>query len=255
MSTEKTIRIQAKSALKGNWVQIIISMIIVCIVMVALIYAEGGVQFALGCFNNYTGELIKSKEILYYIVLLVGTVFLLLLSPLVNGVFRELYKVASGQEADVSDVTYYFRHRYMGTVVLNFVLAIIYGVVSTVFDFELWTSVVFEAMGTADTDIAVVGLTIIGIGTAILDVIFAIIIFIYPLFVYVSDDELGVGGSLASLGTAVKNRAKLVRLTFTFTGWLLLCFFVVPAFYVVPYLMTSYAVSARWIIQMNKNII
>lgn len=50
----------------------------------------------------------------------------------------------------------------------------------------------------------------------------------------------------------VKNFGNTMKLYFGFAGWIALCFFVVPAFYVLPYISTSFATSAKWLISIEK---
>ena len=38
----------------------------------------------------------------------------------------------------------------------------------------------------------------------------------------------------------------------SFSGWLLLCFFVVPALYVIPYVSVSALTSAKWLFQLDE---
>lgn len=46
-----------------------------------------------------------------------------------------------------------------------------------------------------------------------------------------------------------KNRSRYLRLVLSFLPWLLSCFFVIPALYVMPYFQTACAFSARWMLE------
>jgi hypothetical protein len=39
----------------------------------------------------------------------------------------------------------------------------------------------------------------------------------------------------------------------SFAGWFALCFFVVPALYVLPYFAVAAANSARWLFEMERS--
>ena len=46
-----------------------------------------------------------------------------------------------------------------------------------------------------------------------------------------------------------KNRSRYLRLVLSFLPWLLSCFFVIPALYVMPYFQTACAFNARWMLE------
>ena len=50
---------------------------------------------------------------------------------------------------------------------------------------------------------------------------------------------------------SIKNFISTIKLFIGFIGWAALCFFVVPAFYVVPYFLTTSAMSAKWLFELE----
>ena len=72
----------------------------------------------------------------------------------------------------------------------------------------------------------------------------------YFLAVYIFIDGQGKLPARACIKHSVlmmkRNTIRYAKLLLSFLPWFLLCFFVVPALYVIPYFGASCAVSAKW---------
>lgn len=49
------------------------------------------------------------------------------------------------------------------------------------------------------------------------------------------------------------NKAKVLKLFFSFTPWILLCFTVLPILYVLPYVMQAMSLSGKYILELSRN--
>lgn len=257
MSTEKIIRNQAKQSLKGNWVAIIsaVLFILTAIIGIALIGS-----LVLNFFETYdyeTGETIKENRIAEIIVNFALIVSALFLSPLYSGLYRMFINTARYGKTDLSDFFYFFAEKqlYLKALIINFVSGVLviglgYGLnpyfyvnMATGMDINNITELSFDT-------ICLTGSYIAGI---------VIKIFLYMIFVHYPILYLSVNEhyplshfTFKMYSFALKNFGKTFKLLFTFTGWIALCFFVVPAFYVLPYLGVSMANSAKWLFGINE---
>lgn len=72
----------------------------------------------------------------------------------------------------------------------------------------------------------------------------------YFLAAYIFIDGQGTLPARACIDYSVRlmkrNTMRYIKLLLSFLPWFLLCFFVVPALYVIPYFQASCAVSAKW---------
>ena len=65
---------------------------------------------------------------------------------------------------------------------------------------------------------------------------------------YGIDDSRGAARYIFGyLGFSFRHFWAFIRLTFSMLGWILLCFFVAPVFYVGPYALCAAVNSARWL--------
>lgn len=72
-------------------------------------------------------------------------------------------------------------------------------------------------------------------------------------YLYVSEEGCGVRKSIKQSVYFMKNRkSELFVFDLSYIGWLMLCVFIIPAFYVIPYYMASRALYARVLIETNQ---
>jgi hypothetical protein len=258
MSTEKIIKNQAKKSLAGNWSSLIAAIMFVLVMLIAV---DGLISLLACAFNLVdmdTGEVIESKEFLFYVITTVVYVGLFFLSPIVNGVLRMFSSVALQGKCKISDVFFYFKSgaAYFKTLMLNLILAALYAILGFGLDFYKYATMITgkSLQDGLEFDI----LTFVLIATMIVSIVFKICIYLifihYPLIAYATFDNISVAKCVVGLwGFSTRHLGSTIKLLFSFVGWILLCFFVVPAFYVLPYLIESVSISAKWLFSLDKD--
>ena len=90
--------------------------------------------------------------------------------------------------------------------------------------------------------------------SVIIKVLIYLVFVHYPLNAYAQDESKSVVKyAFGYIGFSLRNLWKTIKLIFSFIGWIALCFFVVPAFYVLPYILVSMSYSAKWLFTLNRN--
>lgn len=259
MKTEKVITLQAKERLKGNWITVIASFVFICAVLLCLNCLQSIALLALDTVNYDSGEFRYGTELPVFLSNLALFAAILLVSPLLNGFLKICYEISQGINTQISRLFYCFKSfkLYFKTLFLDLIPLIITFLCVSVYDiFTSFLSQSYIYLQIED-NFGIIGLNIAMLLTDLaLAFVFVLIVFLfmhYPLFLYADD----CSGSIVfyyskGIYIAVKHFKSTLKLFFRFIGWILLCFFVVPAFYVLPYYAVSFAVSAKWLISLEK---
>lgn len=258
MSTEKIIRQQAKKSLRSNWVNIIASVLAFCTVLIAI---EG--LFYLFCIlfklvDIETGVENESTLLFYCLAIAVAFVLFLFVSPIINGIIRMVYCTSALGKAEIYDMFFFFRNggRYFKTILLNLFLSAFFGVLSFGLDVHGYLSMIFDRSIYDGLSFDVISFALLGayIVSLLIKVLIYFLFIHYPLVAYSMNSGANYGKYFFGyIGFSAKNLWKTLRLFFSFAGWIALCFFVVPAFYVLPYLATSMVNSAKWLFALEKD--
>ena len=89
------------------------------------------------------------------------------------------------------------------------------------------------------------------VSTAVVVVCYIIFVH-YTFLAYGFNEHLPLGIYLPRMmAFSIKNFIPTIKLFIGFIGWAALCFFVVPAFYAVPYFLTASAMSAKWLFELE----
>lgn len=260
MSTEKTIKNQAKKLLTGNWVTVITAVVAVLIGAILLEGVSYIVMLALDIFDIDTFEIAEGGTRKAVLINFAMYCIMFLLSPVINGVYKIVCDIAKTGKGDITGLVFYFRNgRYFKTLCVNFNIFVVFMFFSSIFNVYGYVSLVTESIlkNNPSFDIIVnIILVMAWLVTALLITLFYIIFVNYSMFLYAYDYNCSVirctfGMYLFSL----KNLGAAFKLVISFLGWIALCFFVVPAFYVFPYIMTSMAVSAKWLFALDKDLV
>lgn len=258
MSTEQTIRIQAKQSLKGNWGLLIAAVIFISIIMLFLNSVSNVIGLFFKVFDTDTGMVLNNKQWIYQIISCGMAVPALLATPLINGAYKMFYNISQNSKTEMSDLFYYFRgmSRYLKTLSLNILISLMYFVISYGLDCYAYVSAfsgksLQNGLTTDIMTLALLGAMVVSVAIKFL----AYFIFVhFVLFAYAQDDSKKVLHYVFGICSfSVKHLGETIKLLFTFLGWIALCFFVVPAFYVLPYIMTSFATSAKWLFALEKD--
>lgn len=253
MGIEKTIKQQAREALKGNISVLIAGLLLVSGAAMLVIYLGYAVMTAFGIVDIETDELADSAAfgvvIAYYAIEFVEVLLLTLLSPLLNGALKAAANTAVSGKCSVGDLFFYFGRGmlYGKTVVLNLLLFLIW---------SLLTSPLRAVVEMRPFDGSEAADFIYWVGVAVC-VIWGILVYAwfvhYPLCAYSLDSGRSVGFyAFTLIGFSFRNFGKFLKLFFSLIGWILLCFFVLPILYTAPYASVAMISSARWLLEDER---
>lgn len=258
MSTEKIIRQQAKDSLRSNWTNVIAAVLAFFAVVIAL---EGLLYifcFQFKLVNIETGSINQNKQLFYYLAEIVVFVLFLFVSPVINGIIKMVYNTSALGKAEIYDMFFFFKKagRYFKTVLFNFFLLALFSVLSFGLDVYGYLSMFFDK--SLSDGFYFDGISFLLLGAYIISVVLKILIFFmfihYPIIAYSMNMNVPYGKYFFGfVGFSARNLWATLKLFFSFIGWMALCFFVVPAFYVLPYLMTSMVTSAKWLFALEKD--
>lgn len=255
MSTEKTIKLQAKSLLKGNWSTIISATIFLCVIPITIFTLSDFICVLCGVYDK-NGEISQNMSIVYGLITSFAYVILLFCSPIANGLIKICCNTAFGRNAQMSDLFFYFKSisnyfitLIFNTIILAFAITLSYGL--DVYHFiALLTDCTLE--GAINFSIQQILLLAALIITVIIKLFIYFIFVHYPLIAYSTFENMPITKCVFSMYIfSLRHLKQTIKLAFGFIGWAALCFFVVPAFYVLPYAMTSACVSAKWLFKLD----
>lgn len=258
MSKEKTIKAQASSALSGNWVTAVAGLFFVFALGLIIYLCT---QLAETIFGIWTedGMLKEGGDTVFTVIISAAVLGYVLISPVKNGFFKLCYNLSKGARADFGDLLYFFkRNNYIDTVEFNLLIAIriiinillalipyfLIKAATIIFSVQLLTTV------TANEIFSVINIILFILGIII--GLFLSVRLLTAEFAYIE-----FGNDFKTVFTAsraiVKSYKKdLNGLFYSFIAWISLCFFVLPAIYVIPYFTTSFANSSKWLLKMYK---
>lgn len=181
------------------------------------------------------------------------------LTPLINGFFKSAYTVAHNEIPSFWEIFSFFKSPklYFKTILLNLIFVVILSLAFFAFDFGYLVTMITDSLKTSNTALTTLITAVLNIvfgAVSVLLISFVYLFFInYAMFLFIDDSNSNVFCCFGKgVKMFVKNFGNTMKLYFGFAGWIALCFFVVPAFYVLPYISTSFATSAKWLISIEK---
>lgn len=248
MNKEKLIKNQALTSLKGSWIILIAMVLTISAVMIA-IYSMGSiVQLITKSLDTATGMAKSGKEFTFTLISIIDLVVMFFLTPLINGFFKSVYTVAHNEIPSFWEIFSFFKSPklYFKTILLNLIFVVILSLAFFAFDFGYLVTMITDSLKTSNTALTTLITAVLNIvfgAVSVLLISFVYLFFVnYAMFLFIDDSNSNV---FCCFGNTMK-------LYFSFAGWIALCFFVVPAFYVLPYISTSFATSAKWLISIEK---
>lgn len=256
MKTNTIIKQQARQMLKGNRVPIISGFIIVILALMAVVYTQNTLLYAFDQIDE-NGMPYENFNITMLAVAAGSAFVLALLSPLLNGSVRLCANLTRNGTVSTGEMFYYFQSfaLYAKTVLLNFVIFWFYTILSTLLSPYHYASALMNVR-LEDTNPGepqwwiLTALFVVSVAFGI--VIYTVVVQ-FPLLVYAFEPQRGVVGSTFALWPFFfRNLGNMLSLMCSFLGWLLLCFFVVPALYVVPYYTVASADAVKWMLRAQN---
>ena len=253
MKTEKFVKQRAREALKGNLVQLIAAMAMAFAAFMLTDIVQTIVVLLTQKVDFETGEVVSSDNIIYFSIVAGTVVVLLFASPLLNGFFKAAANAVEYGDCEARDVFFYFRSAglYFKTVAVDLLLYLIFAVITGVLNFSNYISLLFPNGANNAGDYALVIAAAVLTGAVY---VLAYMIFLhYPLMIYALRSDISVAKCVfGTIGFSFKHFGKLFKLMLSYAGWFALCFFVVPALYVIPYFYAGSMLSAKWLLELEN---
>ncbi len=261
MKAEKTINNQAREILaKGNLPAAVGVTTVLAIAVLTCIYLSGmladTLDFVLESLNI---SVLSDSPLLYnalFVLLIVGGLIFTL--PLFMGAVRFYYMMAKSEEGRFCDLFHYLQKgKYFSTI--GKFLRIIAG--------NFWKAVISFLPGVLILLTAIAGsaekenldfYNILWYAISYAMIIGGIYLFCFltagkflSLYFIIENENLPAKDALTYSEYAMRGYEKSMhRIMLLYLPFLVLCLAVIPLLFVIPYIMTSYAVSAKWIIQL-----
>lgn len=253
MRIQKTIRSQARDSLRGNWTGAIAGLftLISVIISVILFFALLTETFTV---TDNSGEVKSGKTLLVLAALCLTFLAFVAVSPVKNGFFRYFYNLSDTGEGDYHDMFYFFcgTKRYFSAIAFNIFKALRTSLIVIVC--YLAVGVLFFAVNIFWSAFSLsvpasVSLIVCNIAAILAAALISRRLLVYEL-IFSSDsveNPFEAGGVILR-----KFRFNFLSLTVSFLPWILSCFFVLPALYVIPYYTMSAATSTKWLLKLYK---
>lgn len=261
MKTEKRIKQQARQSLQGNIVPLIAALGLCVLVFLLIEYLGYIFTVLFGLMDVYVEAVFESditKQIGVFFRFLKYAAMLLAM-PFVNGFLKTAANAALKQDCDATDVFYYFKsaRKYFKTVALDAILFLFYILITNLLNVYHYLSEsihanLFDGIQTFDAQTIIL---LAALCSSVVINLFIYMVFLhFPLLAYAINDTKSVGYYAFSLiDFSCSNFVSVLKLFFSYIGWLALCFFVVPILYVAPYVATGSLISAKWLFELDRN--
>ena len=245
------VKVTAKTALKNNWVKVIT----ICMVLIFTVF-----------ISNFVASLITVLTGRYLAIAITAFVTVFLTLPLILGILRYVWRMLFSADDNPISVFYWFSSKTLYKRAMNLVWiltlrALLWLAVfnlPTVFIYIFSRSFIFDFLNisaplwTANSQFYVFFLE----NFAIVATVLAMLKYYIAPVLYVADDNIDAREAVhMSVVISRKSMADFIFLGFSFFGWIVLSFFILPLIFTMPYMLTAYSVHIRFAIaEYNRHV-
>ena len=246
MSIEKTVRYQGRKKLKEyGWVKALIGLGMLAVfflIIESVAYCE-------------TILLDIVKEDMHFLISVIyrsfTTFVAILLFPSVIGYIRML--LSEKGEYEMSDVTYYFMScdRYFKSIGLIFSYLLRIALPALLcFSPVIGVTVLNNYVSIEYYDIILYSLVVL---SSVLLLIYSLKYFLI-IKLFCDDETQDMSFYFKTSKNIMRNhRLDVIKLTLSFTPWILLCITILPMLYVIPYMTQSLCISSKWFYELSRD--
>lgn len=266
MSPEKKISIQGKKALSGNMASAVGGFFFISLSVMLLVYGVFLI-FTLGNFAlmklestlPFAKEIRSSFTFASYALVPITVCFgLVLLSPLFLGLLRFYYLLAKGESPRFSEI-----FRYMGkgysrglyicvTIILRCFLRILLPLIPAFVSFISLHFVTLELKSLAFYHIIWYVISYVLIFAGFLGATALCHKYFLYCFIFFEDESLEIDEILnKSTEYIAPFRGTTLKLMLTLSPCILSCILIIPAVFVIPYVLTCLSISAKWLLELK----
>lgn len=244
MNIEQTIKKQSLALLaKDNWGNAMGGFLIAVLPTVLLMILDEVIYNIINLFVN-TNTLFY-QGVLSFISLVLVVVWLFS-TPIFTGYFRMCYLISKNQDYSLKDIFYYFnKEKYNKCLSLN--LNIMVRILGYFMIFIIPT-LIFSVFFAITSYVALLAFAITLTVMAFVATIFVCIKYTIVPCVYFEDESIS-NEEIIKLGlNFISDKLNDCRkILLSFLPYILLCFFIVPLVFVVPYITVAFMNNGKWI--------
>lgn len=233
---------------KNNWGNAISGFFIMLIPFLVILLGEGTIVTLVSLFINIEAENIINAVITLGIEFLTLS-GLVLVTPVFSGYQRMCYHISKGQNAEISDVLYYFKKGFYGKC-LGMNINIMGRIIGFFCLLSLPAVIYFVTFKIKFLVAIIIAYLVI---VTVLTFFFAMRYTVVPCVLF--EDERLSSFDIVKIGRKIArpHLGTINMLTLSFFPYYLLCFFVVPWIFVAPYVIVAYMTNGKWITQLYLN--
>ena len=266
MSPEKKISIQGKKALSGNMTSAVGGFFFISLAIMLLVYGIYLI-FTLGNFAllklestlPFAKEIRNSFTYASYALVPIAVCFgLVLLSPLFLGLIRFYYLLAKGKSPNFSEVFRYVGKGYSHalylcvTVILRCFLRILLPLIPAFVSLISLYFVTLELESLAFYHVIWYGISYVLIFAGFLGATALCQKYFLCCFIFFEDENLEIDEILnRSKEYIAPFRGTTLKLMLPLRPCILSCILIIPAVFVIPYVLTCLSISAKWLLKLK----
>lgn len=268
MTAEKKIKIQAKKALTGNWPGAV-GAVFLALCLTLFITIPGDIVFIIIEELIYKlAEIFEPANLLVNNIYLIYAIFipivsfipLFLVSPLLTGVLKYFYSLAKNSDADFSEVFSYFGKKYPRVISLNLSVflrcffRIFIPLVPCYVSHAIMDAITYSKESLAFWEIMWYAISYALLFIGIIVAVRLCTGHFLSFFVFFEDETLSNKELVVFSKDSMKSfKNSMLRLALSMSPWIIICITVIPLIFVLPYILTSMSISAKWIIALKFN--
>ena len=245
MNAEKNIKNQAREILRNGNFGKAVGVFTVLMMFVILIYLCRYFLICAAVGEAYfeDGHALSADEAVRLVIINTLTrIFAVFCSPVINGFLRFYFNTAKTGDGVFSDIFYYFdsKRLYASAMLFNLNLIIrflpCYVLLTSAIIFFLFSNTFYTVVGCV-------------MAFSFIVLFFALFLRYFAAFgLYFSNENQKPSEYFKKSAVIMKRyRKSVLRLIFSFIGWIILSIVIIPLIYTVPYFAMSMLTSLKWI--------
>ncbi len=271
MTAEKKITIQAKNALKNNWVGAVGAILFALSLSFVIVYT---VSLVFICIDSVLVELSQSSNTVentrkiflilsQYLIPILNCTAFVFASPFFLGVLNYFYLLAKNKDVEFREVFKYIGKKYPKALHISVamilrcffrvLLPLAPGIVGLIISPELFANADNESIAFFGKIWYSVSYAMLFMGILLATKLTSR--YFLCAFLFFEDENASIEDIITNAQIYVMPLQNSVFiLSLKLSPWILLCFTVIPIVIVLPYILTCFAISAKWIIDLKLNL-
>lgn len=248
MTNTGLLKTQAKKLLNGNWGVLVGAFLAVCIIFCVTLSFTELLYRILGTINA-NGYVTGINQFTLILVNIATIALVLLCSPIILGYLRMCYHATKGIKVSFSEIGHYFvsYEKYRRGLSFCFLFFLKFFWLQLLFFIPATLLQNYNAISYDHSNLFLTVLTIVFQFLGLCALIAVILKYFYAPFLFFEDEEINFSHCFAMSKYLYKYRkGSLGKLLLSFFPWYLSLFFILPAFYFIPYELVTICNAIKW---------